>query len=286
MFSELAFRLFENTQRKNNQSSCISAAKAAGLFAYDVERRPGEDHYYFAGRLYFALRHITDAALRELEWAQQAAAWETETKEKTAAEKEKAGASKAGASKKRLIARAKPPPPWHTSAAGCLRARRQASYEARLREYDARLAQLGTQVASEERASAALECFKPLPPPRSAVPISSGSSSSSASSSSSSSSASLRELYAAQCRVRWWLPRPWAARALAPASRLAGGLHGAAVAADELLPLTVPALKDLCRAQGLKLGGGKPDLIARLRESARVQRIAAARAGGLGAGFP
>ena len=37
--------------------------------------RPDEDHYFYVGRLFYALRHITDAALRELEWAKQAAAW-------------------------------------------------------------------------------------------------------------------------------------------------------------------------------------------------------------------
>ena len=278
VFSELAFRLFENKQRENGQSPCISAAKAAGLFAYDVERRPGEDHYYFAGRLYYALRHVTDAAMRELDWAKQAAAWETESK--AAAKKTET----AGASQTRPVVRAKPPPPWHTSAAGLLRARRQAGYEAKLLKFAARLVELETQVASAERASAALGCFKPLPPPRS-VPISSSSSSSSsssASSSSSSSSASISELYAAQRRDHSW-PRAW----LAPTSPLAGGLPGAAVADDDELPvLTVPELKALCRAQRLQVGGVKADLIARLIESARVQRRVAERAGGLGAGFP
>jgi hypothetical protein len=35
---------------------------------------------------------------------------------------------------------------------------------------------------------------------------------------------------------------------LASTPRLAGGLHGAASADDELPQLTVPALKELCRA--------------------------------------
>ena len=74
---------------------------------------------------------------------------------------------------------------------------------------------------------------------------------------------------------------------MAPTSPLAGGLPGAAVADDDELPvLTVPELKALCRAQRLQVGGVKADLIARLTESARVQRRVAERAGGLGAGFP
>ena len=48
--------------------------------------------------------------------------------------------------------------------------------------------------------------------------------------------------------------------------RLASKLHGAA-SANELQPLTVPALKELCRARGLKVGGTKADLIARLEDS-------------------
>jgi hypothetical protein len=53
---------------------------------------------------------------------------------------------------------------------------------------------------------------------------------------------------------------------LASTSRLADELQGAAVA-DELQPLTVPALKELCRARGLKVGGNKAELIARLGDS-------------------
>jgi len=50
-------------------------------------------------------------------------------------------------------------------------------------------------------------------------------------------------------------------------SRLATSrLHGTAFP-GELQPLTVPALKELCRARGLKVGGTKADLIARLESS-------------------
>jgi hypothetical protein len=50
--------------------------------------------------------------------------------------------------------------------------------------------------------------------------------------------------------------------------------------------LTVLALKELCRVKKLKVGVPKVGLVVRLRDRARVQRLAAERASGLGAGFP
>jgi hypothetical protein len=48
------------------------------------------------------------------------------------------------------------------------------------------------------------------------------------------------------------------------------GFTGAAVANDVLPLLTVPALKELCRTQRLKVGSLKADLVVRLSDSVRV----------------
>jgi len=53
-----------------------------------------------------------------------------------------------------------------------------------------------------------------------------------------------------------------AARALASTS----GFTGAAAAIDKLTQLTVPALKELYRAQRLKAGSHKADLVVRLAQ--------------------
>ena len=75
-------------------------------------------------------------------------------------------------------------------------------------------------------------------------------------------SSSINALYVAQRQVSWFLPRPLAARALASTS----GFTGAAAAIDKLTQLTVPALKELYRAQRLKAGSHKADLVVRLAQ--------------------
>ena len=52
---------------------------------------------------------------------------------------------------------------------------------------------------------------------------------------------------------------PVAAAEEAPAAPAAGGQSE-----EELSALTVPALKDLCRAAGLKVGGKKAELVERI----------------------